>query len=243
LTLTKTEASRSEPNRLYAIGDIHGRADLLDRMVEAIARDLDCRPIGHCLTVTVGDYIDRGPDSRGVLDRLARNPFPTDYVGLKGNHEDLLAAFLRDPSTAEHWRRIGGLETLHSYGIDVAPLMRGRNYEAAAEALIAALPPEHFAFLASLRLTLTVGRYFLCHAGVRPGVPLQRQSEADLLWIRDEFLDSKADFGKTVLHGHTPTPEPEVLPNRINVDTGAFMTGRLTCAVLEGEDVRFLSVS
>jgi serine/threonine protein phosphatase 1 len=241
--LAKVDIVQREPNRLYVIGDIHGRADLLDRMVAAIGRDLAARPIENCLTVTLGDYIDRGPDSRGVLERLTRNPFPTEFVALKGNHEDLLAMFLRDPSTGEHWRRIGGLETLHSYGIDVGPLMRGRDYGRAAQAFLAAVPPQHLAFLASLRLTLTVGRYFLCHAGVRPGVPLERQSEEDLLWIRDEFLDSRADFGKRVVHGHTPTLEPELLPNRINVDTGAFMTGLLTCAVIEQDDVRFLSVS
>ena len=212
-------------------------------MVAGIARDLDSRPIEDPLTVTLGDYIDRGPNSRGVIDRLARNPFPTDFIALKGNHEALFATFLRDPSTAAHWRRVGGLETLHSYGVDVGPLMRGRDYEAAAQALLAAVPPEHFAFLAALRGPLTVGRYFLCHAGVRPGIPLEGQSEDDLLWIRDEFLDSKTDFGKIVVHGHTPAEEPELLPNRINVDTGAFMTGRLTCAVLEGEKVRFLSAT
>ena len=241
--MIKVKTQSREPHRLYVIGDIHGRADLLDRMSAGIARDLNSRPIDDALTVTLGDYIDRGPDSRGVLDRLARNPFATDYVALRGNHEALLETFLRDPATADHWRRLGGLETLHSYGVDVGPLMRGRNYETAARALLAAMPPEHFDFLASLCGPLTVGRYFLCHAGVRPGVPLERQSEDDLLWIRDEFLDSKTDFGKIVVHGHTPTEEPEHLPNRINVDTGAFMTGRLTCAVLEGAQVRFLSVN
>lgn len=241
--MTKSRSPLSEPHRLYVIGDIHGRADLLDRMVAGIARDLDAKPIEDPLTVTLGDYIDRGPNSRGVLDRLTRNPFPTGFIALKGNHEALLLAFLDDPSTAIHWRRLGGLETLHSYGVDVGPLMRGRDYEKAAEALQAAMPPEHLDFLAALRGPLTVGRYFLCHAGVRPGVPLQQQSEDDLLWIRDEFLDSKTDFGKIVVHGHTPTEEPELLPNRINVDTGAFMTGRLTCAVLEGEEVRFLSAT
>jgi serine/threonine protein phosphatase 1 len=241
--LTKSRSPLSEPRRLYVIGDIHGRADLLDRMVAGIARDLDAKPIEDPLTVTLGDYIDRGPDSRGVLDRLRRNPFPTGFIALKGNHEALLLAFLDDPSTAIHWRRLGGLETLHSYGVDVGPLMRGRDYEKAAEALQAAMPPEHFDFLAALRGPLTIGRYFLCHAGVRPGVPLQQQREDDLLWIRDDFLDSKADFGKIVVHGHTPTEEPELLPNRINVDTGAFMTGRLTCTVLEGEEVRFLSAT
>jgi len=241
--LTKLKSPLPEPLRLYVIGDIHGHADLLDRMAAGIARDLNERPIDVPLTVTLGDYIDRGPDSRGVLDRLAGNPFPTDYVALKGNHEDLLETFLRDPSSADHWRRLGGLETLHSYGVDVGPLMRGRDYEAAADALRAAVPPEHFAFLASLRRALTVGGYFLCHAGVRPGVPLEQQTEDDLLWIRDEFLKSKTDFGRIVVHGHTPTEEPELLPNRINVDTGAFMTGRLTCAVLEGKAVRFLSAN
>src|SRR5713226_3482833 len=140
--------------RLYVVGDIHGRSDLLDRMVLEIRRDLEAHPIGACLTVTLGDYLDRGPDSRGVLERLADNPFPTDFVALKGNHEEMLATFLREPATAEQWRRNGGLETLHSYGIDVGPLMRGRNYDAAAEALLASMPPEHSAFLAGLRLTL-----------------------------------------------------------------------------------------
>jgi len=210
-------------------------------MVLEISRDLDAHPIGDCLTVTLGDYLDRGPDPRGVLDRLARNPFPTDFVALKGNHEELFETFLRDPSIAGLWRRLGGLETLHSYGVQVRSLMVGRNYEQVAEALRAAVPQAHLEFLASLKLSLTVGKYFLCHAGVRPGVPLEDQSAEDLLWIREQFLDSRADFGKIVVHGHTPIEEPEVRPNRINIDTGAFMTGRLTCAALESECVRFLS--
>jgi len=231
----------SDPRRLYVIGDIHGCASLLDRLIDAIASDLGDMPGDECLTVTLGDYIDRGPASNSVLDRLAINPFPTPYVGLKGNHEDLLEAFLSDPERGDDWRLCGGLETLHSYGVDVTSVMRGRNYAAAAQALEAAMPPAHVEFLASLKLSLTIGRYFLCHAGVRPGVPLHRQFKDDLLWIRDEFLDSRSDFGKIVIHGHTPTHQPELRPNRINVDTGAFMTGRLTCAILEGTSVRFLS--
>ncbi len=230
-----------EPDRLYVIGDVHGRSDLLDRMVFEISRDLEARPVGAALTVTLGDYVDRGADSRGVLDRLVRNPFPTPLVALKGNHESLLAAFLDDPSVAGHWRRLGGLETLHSYGVPVASLMMGKNYEEAAAGLRAALPRDHLDFLGSLRTSLSVGKYFMCHAGVRPGVPLERQSEEDLLWIRADFLTSRANFGKIVVHGHTPTESPEVLPNRINVDTGAFMTGQLTCAVLDQGDLRFLS--
>ena len=212
-------------------------------MIEAIARDLAQRPTQTALTVTVGDYVDRGPDSRGVIERLTRNPFPSPLVALRGNHESIFEEFLRDPSIADYWRRLGGLETLHSYGVDVAPLMRGRGHEEAAAALRAALPQSHVTFLASLRLTHSVGRYFLCHAGVRPGVPLARQREEDLLWIREEFLDSRADFGKVVVHGHTPCEAPELRPNRINVDTGAFMSGQLTCAVLEDAGVRFLVAS
>jgi serine/threonine protein phosphatase 1 len=230
-----------QPDRLYVIGDIHGRSDLLDRMIGEISRDLDANPVAESLTVTLGDYVDRGPDSRGVLDRLVRNPFPTRFVALKGNHEALFERFLREPSIAEHWRRLGGLETLQSYGVAVGEVMMGKNYRQAAEALQAAVPPAHFEFLGSLKTRLTVGQYFLCHAGVRPGVPLERQSEDDLLWIRGPFLDSNADFGKIVVHGHTPSEMPQVLPNRINIDTGAFMTGRLTCVVLEMGRVRFIS--
>jgi serine/threonine protein phosphatase 1 len=225
---------------LYVIGDIHGRSDLLDRMVVEIERDLARNPAPDPLVVTVGDYVDRGPDSHGVVERLARNPFPAELVALRGNHEAMLESFLRDPAVADRWRRLGGLETLHSYGVDVAPLMRGRNYDGAATALGAALPQSHIAFFASLRPFLAAGRYFLCHAGVRPGIPLTRQREDDLLWIRDEFLGSRHDFGKVVVHGHTPVEEPEIRRNRINIDTGAFMTGRLTCAVLQAQEVRFL---
>ena len=210
-------------------------------MILEISRDLEAHPIGNCLTVTLGDYFDRGPDSRGVLDRLISNPFPTDFVALKGNHEELFETFLRDPAIADQWRHLGGLETLHSYGVQVRSLMVGKNYKQVAEALRAAVPQAHLRFLSSLKLSLTVGRYFLCHAGVRPGVPLEDQSAEDLLWIREQFLDSRADFGKIVVHGHTPIEEPEVRPNRINIDTGAFMTGRLTCVALEPERIRFLS--
>ena len=230
----------NENRRLYAVGDIHGRLDLLDRLIAAIDRDAKNHR-GNCLTVTLGDYVDRGPSSRGVIERLASNPFPGDYVALKGNHEALLEAFLDDPGIGAQWRHFGGLETLHSFGVRVAPLMVERNFDEAAEQLRAALLPVHSEFLASLKTSLTVSRYFLCHAGVRPGVALERQSEEDLLWIRDEFLKSKMDFGKIVVHGHTPTEAPEVLPNRINIDTGAFATGRLTCAVLDDSNCRFLS--
>jgi serine/threonine protein phosphatase 1 len=210
-------------------------------MVDEIIRDIERNPTGESLTVTLGDYVDRGPDSRGVLDRLARNPFPTKYIALKGNHEELFETFLERPAIAPRWRTLGGLETLHSYKVAVAQLMIGKGFEEASQALRQALPEAHSAFLGRLQLSLTIGRYFLCHAGVRPGVPLESQRAEDLLWIRDEFLTSNAQFGKIIVHGHTPTLAPEVLATRINIDTGAFATGRLTCLVIEDTGVRFLS--
>jgi serine/threonine protein phosphatase 1 len=230
-----------DQRRCYVIGDIHGRSDLLDRIVDEIRRDIEKNPAAESLTVTLGDYVDRGPDSRGVLDRLAHNPFPTEYIALKGNHEELFETFLDSPAIASQWRHLGGLETLHSYKIAVAPLMTGKGFDQASSALRQALPEEHSKFLKNLKLSLTIGRYFLCHAGVRPGIPLESQRAEDLLWIRDEFLSSNANFGKIIIHGHTPTQSPEVLLTRINIDTGAFATGRLTCLVIEGTGLRFLS--
>jgi serine/threonine protein phosphatase 1 len=227
--------------RLYVIGDIHGRADLLDQIAEKIDLDIRQYPGLPCLTITLGDYVDRGPDSRGVLDRLAGNPFPTNYVALKGNHEWLFESFMQDPSIGHHWRGLGGLETMHSYRVPVGALMTGQGFEDACKALRLAIPNEHLRFLASLKTSLTIGKFFLCHAGVRPGVSLERQEVDDLLWIREEFLTSTRDFGKIIIHGHSPNEWPEVRPNRINIDTGAFATGRLTCLVVEnGRAPRFL---
>jgi serine/threonine protein phosphatase 1 len=227
--------------RIYAIGDIHGRLDLLDRAIAAIRNDVE--QFGpDAITVTLGDYVDRGPNSSGVIERLADNPFPTPFVALKGNHEALLEAFLADPNLGHHWSRQGGMETVNSYGVQLGRFLVGKAMEQVADRLQAAMPAKHVDFLRSLRLSFTHGRYFLCHAGVRPGVPLDRQSEEDLLWIRDPFLRSTADFGKIVVHGHTPVAAPELQANRINLDTGAFSSGRLTCAVLEEAGPRFLEI-
>ena len=233
MTVADTSAGR-----VYAIGDIHGRLDLLERAIAAIGRDVAERGPAS-LTVTLGDYVDRGPQSRGVLDRLAANPFPTRYVALKGNHEEMFENFLADPESGPYWATQGGVETLHSYGVAVGAL---KDYASARDDLRAAMPPTHLQFLRALKLSQGHGRYFFCHAGVRPGVPLDRQSEHDLLWIRGLFLGSAADFGRIVVHGHTPVEEPEVLPNRIGIDTGAVFSGRLTCVALDNGAPRFLSL-
>jgi serine/threonine protein phosphatase 1 len=231
----------NENTRVYAIGDIHGRLDLLERAIAAVERDVE-QYGSAALTVTLGDYIDRGPDSRGVIERLSTNPFPIPYVALKGNHETLLETFLADPEFGLQWRQLGGTETLHSYGVRLSRLMQGRGYDVIARELRAALPPAHGDFLKSLKTSFSHGKYFICHAGVRPGVPLDLQAEYDLLWIRGEFLNSDTDFGKVVVHGHTPVVQPEVLHNRINIDTGAFATGKLTCVALDKDGHRFLTV-
>jgi serine/threonine protein phosphatase 1 len=238
--MTDRSEISAEDARLYVIGDIHGRSDLLDRMIEAIHRDMEKHGCDETLTITLGDYVDRGPDSCGVLERLAHNPFPGSYVALKGNHEVLFESFLHDRSHANMWRQLGGLETLHSYGVPINEVMMGKGFERAGDALNAALPEAHRAFLSSLQVCISIDGYFFCHAGVRPNVPLDRQNVKDLLWIRNEFLNSKQDFEKMIIHGHSPHEWPEVKPNRVNIDTGAFATGRLTCLVIEDGRGRFL---
>jgi serine/threonine protein phosphatase 1 len=233
--------STPERTRVYAVGDVHGRADLLDEVAGLIERDRVSAP-AETITVLLGDYVDRGPQSAAVVERLASARFPTRLCALRGNHEAMLLRFLAEPRFLEVWRGNGGLETLYSYGVDVSSAMRGEGYEETRNAFREALPAAHRAFLEATELSATVGNYFFCHAGVRPGAPLSNQSEDDLLWIRDRFLSYERSFGKIVVHGHTPVARSEVRGNRINIDTGAFATSILTCLALEGEDRRIFSV-
>lgn len=226
--------------RIFVVGDLHGRADLLDDLARRIENDLKSAP-ANVATVFLGDYIDRGPQSAAVLDRLSRGAFPTPIVALRGNHEQTMLDAFDDESVFEAWRQLGGLETLVSYGVDVSQLMRGQGYEAARAQTLEKTPATHREFLNSLPLRHELGDYFFCHAGVRPGVPLARQAAADLLWIRHEFLDSSAFHGKMIVHGHTPVSKPDIRPNRINIDTGAYATGVLSCLVLEGATRRVIS--
>jgi len=227
--------------RVYAIGDIHGRADLLSGLFKRIDADLKARPTADPIQVFLGDYIDRGPDSRQVIDLLIGRRRGNNVIFLKGNHEDFALQFLTDPAVLFHWKNVGGLSTLLSYG--VTPLRRGddpKSQQEVATLLDQAIPDNHRRFFQGLGLSFICGDFFFTHAGVRPGIPLQRQSKQDLLWIREDFLLHEEDFGKVVVHGHTPTREPEIHPNRINIDTGAYATGRLTCLVLERDEISFL---
>jgi serine/threonine protein phosphatase 1 len=226
--------------RVYCVGDIHGRDDLLEEMAGRVKTDMESRSFDDVVTVFLGDYVDRGLGSMPVVERLSRGGWPTAIVALAGNHEDLLLAFLEDATVLEAWRSLGGLETLHSYGVNVRSAMAGRDFGTIQQAFVARLPEGHRYFLQNLKVSTTIGDYFFCHAGVRPGVPLDRQDRDDLLTIRAAFLSSEAEHGKVVVHGHTPSVAPEVRPNRIGIDTAAFATNRLTCLVLEQDQRRFL---
>jgi serine/threonine protein phosphatase 1 len=257
--LGKTEAAPARPPsvggkparlpeglRLYAVGDIHGRADLLVRLYELIAEDAAHAPPGtELVLVYVGDYVDRGLESAKVLDRLIERPlagFRT--IHLLGNHDAWLLAFLDDVEVGPAWLRFGGDTTLLSYGLrPMPPADDEAQLEQLQKGLRECLPAAHRAFLESLPLSFELGDYLFVHAGVRPGVPLERQEPQDLLWIREPFLSFGGDLGRVVVHGHTVQPEPVLRANRIGIDIGACWTGRLCCLVLEGETQRFLEAT
>ncbi len=231
-------ASLPEGWLVYAIGDIHGRADLLAELHGKIAADAAARPASRRLVVYLGDYVDRGPDSRDVVAMLLDGPLDgLEAVHLVGNHEDYLLRFLDDESLGDSWMANGGAAAIASYGID--PLARAPDEDhmiALQRAFRRHLPARHRAFLAGLAESFRAGSYFFAHAGVRPGVPLDAQERTDLIWIRDAFLDSDADHGAVVVHGHSIRRRPERRANRIGIDTGAYASGCLTALVLEAAD-------
>lgn len=225
--------------RVYAIGDIHGRVDLLDQLHGMIEADLGTAP-EKSVIVYLGDYVDRGPDSAAVIERLCRPRLggKVETVALLGNHEDLLLQFLDAPYGANLWLTNGGDATLRSYKVKVPASFD--ELLLTQRALLHAIPRHHKTFLASLTEQVVFGDYLFVHAGIRPGLPLDRQSREHRIWIRDLFLDSEADHGLVVVHGHTIVHEVEWRTNRIGVDTGAYTTGRLTALVLEGGERRLL---
>ena len=229
--------------RVYCVGDIHGRDDLLGQMAGRVEADTKNQSFDYAVTVFLGDYIDRGSGSKRVVDRLANRQWPTPIIALAGNHEDFLLSFLEDAGILDFWRAQGGLETLHSYGVDVRPAMAGHDFEEVQAEFLAHFPKQHRDFIEALRVSTSIGDYFFCHAGVRPGVALDQQNRDDLLSIREPFLSSEADHGKVVVHGHTPSVAPEIRVNRIGIDTAAYATGQLTCLILEGDQRRFLNVA
>jgi len=226
--------------RIYAIGDIHGRADLLSAIFTRVDYSLKANPVKEAVHVLLGDYIDRGPNSREVIDALIARRRQHMMICLKGNHESYAIRFLSDPCVLSEWKQVGGINTLLSYGVKPSTRDDPKQRQDVAAAFRQALPESHQRFLQSLALSFTSGDFFFTHAGVRPGTPLSEQREHDLLWIREDFLLHEEDFGKIIVHGHTPTKMPDVRPNRINIDTGAYATGLLTCLVLQDDQMAFI---
>lgn len=229
--------------RIYAVGDIHGRDDLLEELLAKIGRDaMDSGPDRPTL-VFLGDYIDRGVHSREVIDRLLTIPkrqFDTYY--LRGNHESALLTFLDRPETGATWLTLGGRETMFSYGVRApGPNASETEFWRAAAALRAAIPPAHMEFLTRLDLYVRLGDYLFVHAGLRPGRALAKQAQEDILEIRTPFLKSRARWPFVIVHGHSPVAQATRLAGRIALDTGAFATGRLSAVRLDGASVDFLA--
>lgn len=226
--------------RIYAIGDIHGRIDLVEQLMASIDADLARTSPPQVIDIYLGDYIDRGPSSRQVIDRLIERQRQRRTVFLKGNHETFIPEFIENPAMLAEWRHLGGLETLMSYGVQPTIKADAAEQVELARAFTLMLPNSHREFLTSLPLWMSCGDFFFVHAGVRPHVPLKQQREKDLLWIRDDFLLHEDAFEKFIVHGHTPVREPDIRDNRINIDTGAYATGRLTCLRIERDDINVL---
>jgi serine/threonine protein phosphatase 1 len=227
--------------RVYAIGDVHGCLAELDRLLLEIEED-SAGWSGKLILVLLGDLVDRGPKSRGVIERLLNGPLPgSELHVLMGNHEEAMLSVYDGTIEPRGWLSYGGLQTLESYGIARADHFApgfdlGRRMREA-------IPAEHIAFIRGLPNHVSIGGYLFVHAGIRPGVPLGEQRASDLRWIRGGFLDSDVDHGVTVVHGHTITDAPETMPNRVGIDTGCYAGGQLTALVLEGAERRFLSVA
>jgi serine/threonine protein phosphatase 1 len=231
-----------EGTRVYAVGDIHGRADLLHRIHDLIGDDAASAASLRKVVVYLGDYVDRGPQSFDVVDHLITHPLDGfETVHLKGNHEEFLIRFVKDGAMGTAWMMNGGSATLVSYGVSAFNLFLGKpGLKRAQKRLAGSIPPNHLDFFHGLRLTHVEGDYLFVHAGLRPGVAIADQKEGDMIWIRDDFLDADTGFDKMVVHGHSIESEPDIQAYRIGIDTGAYRSGRLTCLVLEGHSRRLL---
>lgn len=235
------DARTPEGLRIYAIGDVHGRADLLQALHGEIDREIERDRPADWRILHLGDYCDRGPDTKGVLDQLIARSADRRVLFLMGNHEEGWLNFLADPNPVGLFIAHGGDATARSYGVEV-DFSDARGRRETRDALLAAIPDAHLDFLRNLGRSLSFGDYFFCHAGIRPGVPLEIQDREDLIWIRKDFLAATTLHPKVVVHGHTPSSLPELLPNRINVDTGAVKTGVLTAVVLDDASKRIIDV-
>ncbi|MEM7172504.1 MAG: metallophosphoesterase family protein [Pseudomonadota bacterium] len=238
------EAWAPAGQRLYAIGDIHGRLDLLHKLYQRILEDA-ARQGNHLdnTLIYLGDYVDRGLNSKGVIDFVSQQqPAGFKVVRLMGNHEEMFLRFLQSPTYGAGWLRLGGDATLLSYGVAMPQgLPQKERHQALWQDLRSKIPPDHINFLTGLKLMYQAGDYVFVHAGIKPQVPLQEQKASDVMWIRSEFLSWGKDHEKFVIHGHSLSGKPDMAYARIGIDTGAYATNILTCLVLEDDHRRFLS--
>ena len=245
-TLFGTSGRQSGPSghRAYAVGDVHGRLDLLEDLLGRIEADDHARKPRRTVIIFLGDLIDRGPDSAGVIERLRTyRPGSAKPIFLMGNHEEIMLRIVKgEMSLLADWIRFGGAECLQSYGLDPEEIRRLPR-KAAHRAILERIPREHVSFLSSFADSASFGSYLFVHAGIRPGIPLSSQSIQDLRWIREPFLHEETDHGQIVVHGHTISEEAQLLPNRICIDTGAYRTGVLTALGIEGEERWLLQTS
>ncbi|MDQ1194997.1 metallophosphoesterase [Agrobacterium sp. SORGH_AS 787] len=239
VTIARPAARVPDGVRVYVIGDVHGRADLLAQTFAKIDANEAAHPFKRNVTVLLGDYVDRGLRSREVIDQLIERQMTRRVVTLRGNHDDSMLRALNDMDIALRWLAAGGRETLHAYGITVPVNIDRDNVHTVMALAVKQIPAEHKSFLERLRLYVTIGDYAFVHAGIRPGIALENQSAVDLMSIRQPFLDCVLPHDFIIVHGHTPVTSPVFRSNRINVDTGAYITGNLTCLVLE-EDRQFI---
>jgi serine/threonine protein phosphatase 1 len=238
------EPSVPAGQRVYVIGDIHGRLDLLDDLLDQIREDNAKRDPCSVELVFLGDLIDRGPDSAGVVRRAMVKPAWADrVVALKGNHEDaMLEALDGNFEMARTWLGVGGQAALQSWGLDFGLLENG-TIEDVIVAARAVVPAAERSWLCRMRTSYQIGGYYFAHAGIRPKVSFDKQTAQDLLWIREDFLNSRNDHGMIIVHGHSISADVEVMKNRIGIDTGAYKTGKLTSLCLQGYSRWFLQTN
>ena len=234
------EAEIEDGLRLYAIGDIHGCLAELNTLLSLIEDDLKVFPVNRHKLIFLGDYVDRGPENKQVIETLIRlGESKRETVFLRGNHDDKFSGFLKHPDLiGSEYLKWGGGQTISSYGVEPSA---EKSFSELSQEFRVAVPKSHIRFLKELKYSHVEGDYFFCHAGVRPGTSLDDQLDYDLMWIRTDFLFHEQAFEKVIVHGHTPHDEPQALSNRINVDTCCYDTGRLTAVVLEADRHRFIS--
>lgn len=243
---TKPEIPHNTPEntRIYAIGDIHGNLEPLLSLHEIILKEeKNFNPEARKVLVYLGDYVDRRLESKQVIEHLITSPLPGfERIFLKGNHEHAMLEFIEGPERSEQWFLWGGEATIQSYGVKLdVNMLNQADLEKIAKELESCIPEHHKKFFSELKMMHEEGDYVFVHAGFRPGIPLDQQSGADMLMIRDEFIYSRKDFGKTIVFGHTIFDKPFIGNGRIGIDTGSFATGKLTAVMLQGKVMKFLS--